>query len=178
MALWKSRGLRGSALEEFINITNDKYREEGLALVQKIPTSVIPMAIDHEHNRITDAYFEKKSTVDYIGVVQGIPICFDAKECTKPSFPLQNVHEHQMEFMKHFEEQEGISFFIIYFSKEDVYYYMPYRDMLFFWERAESGGRKSITRSEFEEKYRIPLEGQAYVRYLECLAVDLESREE
>lgn len=203
MATWNSRGLRGSGLEEFINITNDKYKEEGLALVQKIPTSIIPLKMnyskteeddmdygaeelllemdgemDNMHHRITSAYFEKKSTVDYIGVVQGVPICFDAKECTKSSFPLQNVHEHQMEFMKKFEEQDGISFFIIYFSEDDVYYYMPYRDMRVFWERAKNGGRKSIMRSEFEEWYEIPVESQVYVRYLENLAVDLESRDE
>ena len=31
---WNSRGLRGSMLEEMINLTNEKYRECGLALVQ------------------------------------------------------------------------------------------------------------------------------------------------
>ena len=37
MATWGSRGLRGSTLEEFINHTNERYMEMGLALVQKIP---------------------------------------------------------------------------------------------------------------------------------------------
>lgn len=176
MATWGSRGLRGSALEEMINITNDKYREEGLALVQKIPTPIIPVEFNQEMKRITEAYYEKKSTVDYIGVAQKYPICFDAKECTKNSFPLQNVHEHQMEFMKNFEEQQGIAFFIVYFSKEDVYYYMPYREMAVFWERARAGGRKSIRQEEFDEQYRIPIENQVYVRYLESLNLDLSSR--
>ena len=35
MATWNSRGLRGSTLEEMINRTNEKYREDGLALIQK-----------------------------------------------------------------------------------------------------------------------------------------------
>ena len=34
MATWNSRGLRGSTLEEFINRTNEKYLENGLALIQ------------------------------------------------------------------------------------------------------------------------------------------------
>ena len=38
MGTWNSRGLRGSALEELINRTNEQYREKGLALIQKIPT--------------------------------------------------------------------------------------------------------------------------------------------
>ncbi|MBR1744325.1 MAG: Holliday junction resolvase RecU [Lachnospiraceae bacterium] len=178
MALWNSTGLRGSGLEESINITNERYRRENLALVQKIPTSIIPLEFDQEHHKVKSAYFEKKSTVDYIGVVQGVPVCFDAKECRMPSFPLQNVHEHQMEFMKQFERQQGISFFIVYFERDDAYYYMPYRDMQFFWDRAENGGRKSIMREEFEEKYRIPILKQTYIHYLEILSVDLESRED
>ena len=46
MASWKSRGLRGSMLEEMINITNTKYREKGLALIQKVPTPITPIKID------------------------------------------------------------------------------------------------------------------------------------
>ena len=34
MATWNSRGLRGSLLEELINRTNEKYREQHLALIQ------------------------------------------------------------------------------------------------------------------------------------------------
>ena len=37
MATWNSRGLRGSALEEFINQTCEQYRERNLALIQKVP---------------------------------------------------------------------------------------------------------------------------------------------
>ena len=43
MPTWKSRGLRGSLLEEMINMTNEKYRESGLALIQKVPTPITPI---------------------------------------------------------------------------------------------------------------------------------------
>ena len=86
MATWNSRGLRGSTLEEFINHTNTRYSEMGLALIQKIPTPITPVRIDKEHRHITLAYFDKISTVDYIGAVQGIPVCFDAKECNADTF--------------------------------------------------------------------------------------------
>lgn len=86
MATWSSRGLRGSTLEEFINHTNERYGELGLALVQKIPTPITPVKIDQESRHITLAYFDKISTVDYIGAVQGIPVCFDAKECRADTF--------------------------------------------------------------------------------------------
>ena len=86
MSTWNSRGLRGSTLEELVNRTNEQYREKGLALIQKVPTPITPIKIDKEHRHITLAYFEQKSTVDYIGAVQGIPVCFDAKECKTDTF--------------------------------------------------------------------------------------------
>ena len=94
MGTWNSRGLRGSTFEELINMTNDIYTEKNLALVQKIPTPITPVEINQSTRQITLAYFEKDSTVDYIGVVQGIPICFDAKECAVDTFSLQNIHDH------------------------------------------------------------------------------------
>ena len=68
MPTWKTRGLRGSAFESLINSTNEYYRKNELALVQKIPTPITPLKFDGERKLITEAYFEKDSTVDYIGV--------------------------------------------------------------------------------------------------------------
>ena len=86
MATWNSRGLGGSSLEELINLTNEKYRAGKIALIQKIPTPIKPVRMDTAHRQITLAYFEQRSTVDYIGAVQGIPVCFDAKECQTQTF--------------------------------------------------------------------------------------------
>lgn len=144
MAAWNSRGLRGSALEDYINMTNEKYLANHLGLIQKIPTPITPIRMNKETRQITLAYFEQKSTVDYIGVIQGIPVCFDAKECATDTFPLHNIHEHQINFMKEFELQDGISFIILYFSTRDEFYYMPFSDIIIFWERAANGGRKSL----------------------------------
>ena len=124
MATWKSRGLRGSTFEELINRTNEIYENSHLCLIQKVPTPITPIRMDEESRHITLAYFDKKSTVDYIGVVQGIPVCFDAKECNTDTFPLQNVHQHQIEFMEKFERQQGIAFLLIHYTKRDTYYYL------------------------------------------------------
>ena len=116
MATWNSRGLRGSGLEDLINRTNESYREKGLALIQKVPTPITPIKIDKENRHITLAYFDQKSTVDYIGAVQGIPVCFDAKESANLTFSLQNIHAHQVQFMEEFEKQGGVAFFLIYYT--------------------------------------------------------------
>jgi len=178
MGTWNSRGLRGSTLEEFINRTNERYMEQGLALIQKIPTPITPVRIDKEHRHITLAYFEQKSTVDYIGAVQGIPVCFDAKECNVDTFPLQNIHEHQVKFMVLFEKQGGIAFFIIYYSHRNELYYMPFSEIKMFWERGMEGGRKSFRFEELNPDYFMMLKNGCFVPYLEAIQKDLDSREE
>lgn len=177
MPTWNSRGLRGSTLEEFINRTNEKYLEHRLALIQKIPTPITPINIDKESRHITLAYFDQKSTVDYIGAVQGVPVCFDAKECHTDTFPLANIHEHQVKFMEDFEAQQGVAFILIFFSHRDEFYYLPYRKLRIFWDRAVNGGRKSFRYEELEEEYFLHGRSGLLVPYLDGLAKDLESRD-
>ncbi len=165
-------------LEELINVTNERYKDQGLALVQKIPTPITPIDMDKEKGHITLAYFEKKSTVDYIGVVQGIPVCFDAKECHEDTFALANVHDHQVDFMRRFEKQEGIAFLLINFTARDVYYYMRLRELEVFLERAEKGGRKSFRLDELDSRFMIKDLQQTYIPYLELIKKDLEERED
>ena len=164
MATWNSRGLRGSTLEEFINRTNETYLTNGLALIQKVPTPITPINIDKATRHITLAYFEQKSTVDYIGAVQGIPVCFDAKECATDTFPLQNIHEHQVTFMENFEKQGG-------------FYYLRLAKLLEFWNRAKEGGRKSFRYEELESDYFLPKGKAVLVPYLDTLQKDLLARD-
>ncbi|MFW5629331.1 MAG: Holliday junction resolvase RecU [Acetivibrio ethanolgignens] len=177
MPSWNSRGLRGSTLEEMINLTNEKYRANRLAVIQKVPTPITPIHIDKATRHITLAYFDQKSTVDYIGAVQGIPVCFDAKECAGDTFPLQNIHEHQVDFMKEFEEQKGIAFLLIYFKKQDVFYYLTFEELWKYWERAQNGGRKSFRFDELDPHYQISTHNGVFVHYLEMLNQDLENRD-
>lgn len=177
MATWNSRGLRGSTLEDMINRTNEKYLENGLALIQKIPTPITPIKIDKEHRQITLAYFEQKSTVDYIGAVQGLPVCFDAKECAVDTFSLQNIHEHQVRFMEQFEKQGGVAFFLIYYSSRDQFYYLPLAMLKYFWDRAVQGGRKSFRYEELNPRYILPKKNGVMVPYLDMLQMDLEDRD-
>ena len=177
MATWNSRGLRGSTLEELINRTNERYLDEELALIQKIPTPITPINIDKETRHITLAYFDQKSTVDYIGAVQGIPVCFDAKECAVDTFTLENIHPHQVQFMESFEKQDGIAFFLIYYTKRGEYYYLTFRKLKEFWERAANGGRKSFRYDELDPEYVISNDDVSFIPYLEKLQKDLESRD-
>ena len=177
MPTWNSRGLRGSTLADMLNRTNAKYAENHLALIQKIPTPITPINIDQETRHITLAYFEQKSTVDYIGAVQGIPVCFDAKECNSDTFPLANIHEHQVTFMRQFEEQDGIAFILISFTHRDEFYYLRFADLMQFWNRAKEGGRKSFRYDELNPNYFLPNVSGVLVPYLNMLQKDLADRD-
>ena len=176
MATWNSRGLRGSTLEELINRSNEQYREKGLALIQKVPTPITPVRIAKDTRQITLAYFEQKSTVDYIGAVQGIPVCFDAKECKETVFPLANIHEHQVVFMRDFEAQGGVAFLILYFTSADRYFYLPYEQLAVFWNRSKTGHAKHFKIEELDTQYELTCNG-CYIHYLEAIQKDLDTRE-
>lgn len=176
MATWNSRGLRGSTLEELINNTNELYRNKGLALVQKIPTPITPVKVDNDKGVISQAYFEKDSTVDYIGVVQSVPICFDAKECATDTFNMRNIHEHQIEFMRDFEKQGGISFIVVMFSARNEYYYLRFAELLVYLERIKNGHPKNFKYEELDKNFFIKAEGGALVHYLKGVQSDLKLR--
>ena len=177
MGTWNSRGLRGSTLEDMVNRTNEWYLEKNLALMQKIPTPITPVRMDKEHRQITLAYFDQRITMDYIGAVQGIPVCFDAKECNTDTFPLANVHPHQVAFMEQFEKQEGIAFLLISFTHREEFYYLRFSDLEKFWNRALDGGRKSFRYEELNPAYFLPKVSGVLIPYLQVLQKDLEDRD-
>lgn len=164
------RGLRGSKLESMINITIDDYRKKKLALIQKIPTPITPIKINSQKGQITLAYFDKKSTVDYIGIVQEIAVCFDAKESKTDKFPLSNIHKHQYDFMKDFESQGGASFLLIYFEKHDVVYYMRFSELSKFWKKTY------FTFDDLDERYMINVKNKIKVDFLPKLQLDIDDR--
>ena len=167
----KLRGLRGSVFEEMINKTISEYRLKKLALIQKIPTPIVPMKMDNE-GHITLAYFDKKSTVDYIGNVQEIPVCFDAKECKTDKFPLRNIHKHQVEFMKDWETQGGISFLLIYFSNRELAYYMRFSELVKIYK-----SKKDFKIDDLDDLYFIDMKGKIKIDFLKLMQLDIDSRE-
>ena len=176
MSTWGGHGLRGSTLEDIINRTNECYRLNGLAMIQKIPTPITPIEMNSK-KQITLAYFDSKSTVDYIGAVQGIPVCFDAKETQTDTFPLNNVHEHQIAFMSDFEKQGGISFIVLYYTHRNEMYYIPFTSIKLFWDRMINGGRKSFRYDEIDRTLAIKNRGEYLCHYLEALNIDLSARD-
>ncbi len=169
MSYRQMQGLRGNTFEELINHTNDMYRRHQLAVIQKIPTAITPVKLNPSNRTISLAYFSQKSTVDYIGVAQGIPICFDAKEISGNRLPLQNIHEHQIEFMNEFEKQKGIAFLLVSFYELDKIFFLPFETLNNYYLNSKKGGRKSIPYSDFSQKLIVSSSNGFLVHYLECI---------
>ena len=142
---------RGMSLEEDINLSNDFYRDSGIALINKRPTPINIVKVDYTRGaRITDAYFEKQSTTDYNGVYKGRYIDFEAKNTkSTTSFPLSNISEHQIVHLKNVLKHGGIAFFIISFQMKDEIYLLDASFVIDFYEH---GKRKSIPYEVFTKE--------------------------
>lgn len=143
---------KGDIFEEIINISNKAYKNKGIALVQKISTPMKPI---RKGKQIISAYYEEKSTLDFIGVFRGIPLAFDAKETKEENrFPLSNVSDHQIEFMKEWDKHGGITFLLVNFKKLDKIYRLDWKTLSGYWtQHKENKGKKgfgSISINDFE----------------------------
>jgi recombination protein U len=143
---------RGMTLEEDLNITNEYYRENNIALIHKKPTPVQIVQVEYPKRSaavIKEAYFKQASTTDYNGVYQGRYIDFEAKETKlRSSFPLKNFHDHQIKHISSVIQQKGISFVILRFAIDNDIFLLEGDKLLTFWNRMLNGGRKSITIEE------------------------------
>lgn len=148
---------RGMGLEEDINKSNQYYRQKGIAFIYKKPTPIKLVKIDYpsKQNKVTgikikEAYFEAPSTTDYNGVYQSKYIDFEAKETkSKTSFPLENIHVHQINHLKNITACGGIGFLIVRFTTLKETYLLKAID---FFSYLETKSRKSIPYMYFKEK--------------------------
>ena len=167
-------GRRGMSFEAQIVKTNDYYLASGIAVIHKKPTPVQIVTVNYPKRAaatITEAYFKTPSTTDFNGVYNGVYIDFEAKETTnKTTFPLANVHAHQVAHIMAVTKQKGFAFLLVKFSKLDEIYLLKGDTLQAFWKEYEKGIRKSITREEFiVHGTRIPTNTYPSVDYLKVI---------
>jgi recombination protein U len=145
---------RGMNLEADLNTTNEYYLATKRAVIHKKPTPVKVVHVSYPSRQaaeITKAYFTTPSTTDYNGIYQGRYIDFEAKETSNTtSFPLQNIHPHQIDHLLSIHAQGGIGFVILSFTKRQELYLLMIEDLAVFVERERAGGRKSIALAELK----------------------------
>ena len=101
---------------------------------------------------------------------------FRSKECAVDTFSLQYLHPHQVEFMKNFEKQNGISFLLIYYTHRQKCYYLRFSEKIKYWERMEAGGQKNFKYEELSPKFFVPAAGGIALHYLVAMQEDLKER--
>lgn len=152
--IWSNRGMR---LEEDLNNANTFYLNNNIAIIHKKPTPIKIKKIEYpsrKATKITEGYFDISSTTDYNGLYKGKYIDFEAKETSsETSFPLSNIHNHQLIHLKKIVEHGGISFIIIRFSKLNLTFLFESEKLLDF------ENKKSIKLEYFKNNCKIIKEG-------------------
>lgn len=141
---------RGKELEKIVNNVNIKYRLKKLAIIYKVPLPV-------EITKL--GLVPKQSIVDYIGSEgpNGRAISFDAKETiSKTSFPLKNIHLHQITFLDYYASTGAKAAFLIWFKKlhPKEAFWVPCDFIINF---IKNRTRKSIPYKEFKKQWLTPL---------------------
>jgi len=138
---------RGMNFEEMINESNEYYLTHNIGIIHKKPIPIQIVKVDYPSRQgavIKEAYYKIPSTTDYNGVYQGIHIDFEAKETNnKTSFPIKNIHPHQIDHLVKIAEHGGISFVLIHFRVHSEIYLLEANKLKAYEERSFKG-RKSI----------------------------------
>ena len=166
---------RGMGLENDINISNKYYIDNDIALIYKKPTPIRITKTNYSNMRVTDGFFEMQSTLDYNGIYKGYYIEFDAKETkSTTSYSLNNIHKHQLEYIKRVIHHKGIVFLIVRFTLLNKDYILKGEDLINY---IENNDRKSIPLSYFEENcYKVETKYAPRLDYIKIVDLLIKSR--
>lgn len=161
---------RGMHLEEDINLTNQYYLANDIAVIHKKPTPIRIVKVSYPERsaaKIVEAYFQAPSTTDYNGIYKGRYIDFEAKETKTLSFPFTNISLHQINHLDKIIKHGGIAFLIIAFTKVNEVYLL---DASFMIEAYRKNDRKSLKYETIKEKGHLIKQGYLpRLHYLEIV---------
>ena len=156
----KSYSNRGMDLENDLNDTNNYYLNNNIAVIYKKPTPITINKVDYKSRIdavIKEAHFKTPSTTDYNGIYKGKYIDFEAKETKNTtSFPLNNIHKHQIEHLIKIYNHGGIGFIIVRFTKLNKTYLLFIEELINF---LDNNTRVSIPIKYFEDCAYLIKEG-------------------
>ena len=154
---------RGMDLEYLINEANKYYLDNDTAVIYKKPTPIQINKVSFAKGmpEVVKGKFNQKSTLDYVGLYKGKYLDFDAKKTlNKTSFPLENIHSHQIKHIERIIKHGGIAFLLIEICGE--LYYFP--------------GEKLIDFIRLEKRKSIPynyIKEHGYmIKYSYCPVID------
>jgi recombination protein U len=149
-----SHANRGKLLERDIDVAAKYYAFQKKASIIQMP---VPVKIKRRQQNGDVLGVMQTSTVDFYGTIEGgRAIHFDAKETTLKSFPMANVHSHQVKHLETEHNLGAISFILVSFVNENEYYIIPFSVFKQYWDHAQSLGKgergKSIPIKDCRER--------------------------
>ncbi|MCI1735458.1 MAG: Holliday junction resolvase RecU [Bacilli bacterium] len=139
----------GMEFEAEVSSSCDYFREKGIADIYKRPTPIKVVKMSKEHpGMISEAYFQEKSTTDYVGIYHGKYIDFECKETIHDEIPYAMIREQQFRHLDTIIKMGGIGFFLVSFKKYAEAYLCPATYLL---EAIKNGQHPSFKRTFFIE---------------------------
>lgn len=144
-------------LERLVEMSNRQYEHRGVAVVQKVPTPMVPRS---ENGVLTGVRLGGKSTVDFVGCLApaGRMVAFDVKECREKSrFPFDKRWEHEVEFLRSVIRAGGVAFLLVELISEGCVWFVPADELSRRWHEAyvTGTGPKSIPLAELQRMTRV-----------------------
>lgn len=130
----KSTANRGLKFEEEIQKRCDYLKEQGIALISKVPTDWKVLRKYNPKKRKSEIFnafpMAESKFVDFVGIIQGRAIGIEAKETlNKTSFPFSNIKDTQIEFLKEWVKLGGLGYYIVRFKTNEKVFLVPSEEM-------------------------------------------------
>lgn len=115
---------RGMFLESIINKTIKLLEKEEIAMFSKQKLNINFASVKKVNNKLitNNAYIATKSTIDYLGIYEGVFIAFEAKSTEKDYLLFSNIKDHQHEYLNKIIKYGGIAFYIVCFKEWNEFY--------------------------------------------------------
>ena len=139
----------GMHFEADIEKCCDFYREKGVADIYKRPTPIRIVKMSKEHpGMISEAYFQEKSTTDFVGIYKEKYIDFECKETIHDRVPYSMIREQQYRHLAFILKLGGIGFFLVSFKNAQEVYLMKAQVIL---DKVKDGSHPGFPRPFFKE---------------------------
>lgn len=139
----------GMDFESDVSKSCQYYREKGVADIWKRPTPIKIVKMSKEHKgMISEAYFEEKSTTDYVGIYKEKYIDFECKETIHEEVPYHMIREQQFLHLDFITKLGGIGFFLVSFKRAQEVYLIDCKYLL---EEIEVKRHPGFKREFFKE---------------------------
>lgn len=140
---------RGLSLEKLIEMSNENYKQLGVAVIHKVPSRWIPLR--NKQGKIVSAKIEDKAAVDFMGRYLDYPLAFDAKSVSKGKrWYMRCLDDHQLAFLCDWNTGSSVAGVLLGFWDTKQFFFVPLEYLLNKRDMWQQGGKASLHADELE----------------------------